>query len=706
MKIKNKNLNSVAAYLAVTVLLTACGGGGGAGGSSDGDINQPVDGKPSAVDDVVSVREGETVQIFVLQNDDFGSDGHATTTISLSQAPGQGHASVDDNGTPNDASDDFFIYTASKAGSASDSFVYGISDSDGDTDTATVTVSIEQKTDFIDFAITSAGKPKVIKFTWSVDIEPAEYRLEYNPDGVSGYHAFDINGDGSIDDKDLIEGSASEVEVELSIHLLGRTNNATFQLVALSAGGEELDTSDYAYVSTSSQILDQITGYFKASNTSATAYFGYSVAISSDGTTMIVGAEQEDTDVGNSGAAYIFVRNADRTWSEQAVLKASTLGSDHFGGSVSISGDGNTVAVGAEWESSAATGIDGDELDNSANLSGAVYVFTRSVGGGWSQQAFIKASNTDMNDHFGADVSLSADGDKLAVGASWEGSAASGVGADESNNDAGTAGAAYVFSRESGVWKQDAYIKASNPEAQDYFGSKVALSGDGITLAVAAPMESSNAVGVDGVENSNDAPDSGAVYVYEFNGTQWVQTAYIKASNTDSEDEFGHDVALSYSGDTLAVSASGEDSDSTGINSDSTDNSGSERGAAYIFSRGEGAGWFQHSYIKPSFIPSGFASSLALSSAGDVLSVGAERYASWAGAVFTFKLIEDTTWTEVGLVDAPAFDVNDSMGFSVALSGDGKTLVAGAKGEDSSASGIGGDHANNDADSSGAVWMY
>lgn len=701
---KNKKLFCTLSFFIASLLLTACGGGGGSSPSND--QPQPVDGKPIAADDVVSAREGDSVQVFVLQNDDFGPDGHASTNITLSQAPEHGHAAVDDNGTPNDASDDFFTYTANRDTSGSDHFVYSISDSDGDTDSATVNISIEQKTDFTDFGITSAGKPKFLKFTWSVDADPARYRLEYNPDGSSGYGVFDINGDGLLDDKDMIDGSASEVEVEMSIHLLGRVNDATFQLVALSADGEVLDTSDYAYVSTSSQILDQITGYFKASNTSAFSYFGYSVAISSDGSTLVVGAEQEHTGVDNSGAAYIFVRNPDGVWSEQAVLKASTLDSDHFGGSVSISADGNTVAVGAQWESSMTTGINGDELDDSANLSGAVYVFTRDLADDWSQQAFIKASNTDMNDHFGADVSLSADGDKLAVGASWEGSAANGVGADESNNDAQTAGAVYIFSRESGAWQQDAFIKASNPEAQDYFGTAIALSGDGSTLAVGAPMESSDSVGVNGDDSNNDAPDSGAVYVYEVNGVTWEQAAFIKASNTDSEDEFGRDVALSFSGNTLAASAPGEDSDSTGVNSDGSDDSGSERGAAYIFTRAEGGDWMQHSYIKPSFIPNGFASSLALSSDGDILSVGAERYASWAGAVFTFKLVDETTWTEVGLVDAPTFGVNDSMGFSVALSGNGKTLVAGAKGEDSSATGIGGDQSNNDSESSGAVWMY
>jgi hypothetical protein len=79
--------------------------------------------------------------------------------------------------------------------------------------------------------------------------------------------------------------------------------------------------------------------------------------------------------------------------------------------------------VGASLEDSAATGIDGDQSDNSATNAGAVYVYTRDATGVWSQQAYIKASNTDAEDEFGL-VALS--GDTLAVGAFQEASAASG----------------------------------------------------------------------------------------------------------------------------------------------------------------------------------------------------------------------------------------------------------------------------------------
>jgi hypothetical protein len=198
--------------------------------------------------------------------------------------------------------------------------------------------------------------------------------------------------------------------------------------------------------------------------------------------------------------------------SQQVYIKASNTGhyigyGDSFGSSVSLSGD--TLAVGARGEDSNATGINGNEDDNSADNSGAVYVFTR-AGMTWTQQAYIKASNTNGSDAFGSSVSLS--GDTLAVGAVGEASNATGINGNEADNNARYSGAVYVFTRAGTTWTQQAYIKASNTNVEDYFGSSVSLSGD--TLAVAAPFEASNATGINGNEADNNAPYAGAVYVW------------------------------------------------------------------------------------------------------------------------------------------------------------------------------------------------
>ncbi len=105
----------------------------------------------------------------------------------------------------------------------------------------------------------------------------------------------------------------------------------------------------------------------------------------------------------------------------------------HTGNSVAISRDGNTMAIGAPYESSGATGINGDQSDNSVYSAGAVYVFTRQ-GDTWVQQAYVKASNTGLGDHFGSSVVLSGDGNTLAVAAHFESSAATGVGGNQSDD--------------------------------------------------------------------------------------------------------------------------------------------------------------------------------------------------------------------------------------------------------------------------------
>src|SRR5207237_799860 len=122
---------------------------------------------------------------------------------------------------------------------------------------------------------------------------------------------------------------------------------------------------------------------------------------------------------------------------QQAYLKASNTDSiDYFGNNVALSADGNTLAVGAYREASATMGINGNQMDNSKSGSGAVYIFSRS-GGSWSQQAYLKASNTDSGDSFGGSVALSADGNTLAVGAYGEGSAATSVNGNQMDNSKG-----------------------------------------------------------------------------------------------------------------------------------------------------------------------------------------------------------------------------------------------------------------------------
>jgi hypothetical protein len=202
--------------------------------------------------------------------------------------------------------------------------------------------------------------------------------------------------------------------------------------------------------------------------------------------------------------------------------------------------------------------------------------------GVWAQEAYVKASNTGLGDGFGYSVALSADGTTLAVGARDEDSAATGIGGDQTSNRFINSGAVYVFRRTAGVWAQEAYVKASNTGADDYFGWSVALSADGSALAVGAPEEDSAATGIGGDQTSNAANQSGAGYVFRRSATTWVQEAYVKASNTAATDSLGAG-AISGDASTLAVGAYQEDSNATGVGGDQLNNAAADSGAVYVY---------------------------------------------------------------------------------------------------------------------------
>lgn len=371
--------------------------------------------------------------------------------------------------------------------------------------------------------------------------------------------------------------------------------------------------------------------YIKASNAQAGDNFGSSVALSGD--TLVVGAPGEDSvsaainagqvdnTASNAGAAYVFVRSG-TTWAQQAYIKTPNMGAgDKLGFAVALSGD--TLAVAAPNEDSAARGVDGPMSDENASNAGAVYVFVR-AGTTWRYQSYLKASNTGANDLFGFAVALS--GDTLAVSADNEASAAFGVGGDQGDDSAAGAGAVYMFVRNTAnaTWSQQAYIKASNTGRGDFFGSAVALSGD--TLAVGAYHEASAANTVNGNQGDDNAKDAGAVYVFARTGTTWMQQAYIKAANAGAGDLFGASVALS--GDTLAVGAYAEDSTAA----DPADNTSSDAGAAYVFAR-TGNTWSQQSFVKPTSTTMRDLFGWSVALAPNTLAVGALQEASCATGI-------------------------------------------------------------------------
>ncbi len=307
--------------------------------------------------------------------------------------------------------------------------------------------------------------------------------------------------------------------------------------------------------------------YIKASNTDSNDRFGITVSLSGDGNTLVAGAVGEANSIsgvnngGQSsntatfvGAVYVFRFN-NGVWTQQAYIKASNPGgSDRFGESTSLSADGNMLAVGATGEGNKSTGINnGGESNNEATGSGTVYVF-RFDGSHWTQQAYIKATKVKASDDFGRSVSLSTNGNTIAVGAPNEDGASTGVNGVQ-NSSATNTGAVYVFRISSGVWSQQAYIKTLNLRDRNNFGNAVSLSADGNILAAGANLEFGSATGVGGVDD-NTIFRAGATYSFEFNNGTWSQRAYIKATENATVAQFGNSVSLSSSGGTLAVGLS------------------------------------------------------------------------------------------------------------------------------------------------------
>jgi hypothetical protein len=266
--------------------------------------------------------------------------------------------------------------------------------------------------------------------------------------------------------------------------------------------------------------------------------FGYSVSLSSDGNTALIGAIYEDTSAATSnGAAYVFTRSGS-TWTQQAKLLASDFGNnDQFGTSVYLSSDGNTALIGAATETT------------SFSSQGAAYVFTRS-GSTWTQQAKLLAGDAGSNDYLGLAVSLSADGNTALLGAR-----------NESTSPTTENGAAYVFTRSGSTWTQQAKLLAGDKASYDYFGNSVSLSSNGNIAIIGAYLEATS-------PNSSN----GAAYVFTRSGSTWTQQQKIGANDAANSDYFGRSVALSADGSVAMISADGEDTSPT-----------SQQGAVYVF---------------------------------------------------------------------------------------------------------------------------
>lgn len=327
--------------------------------------------------------------------------------------------------------------------------------------------------------------------------------------------------------------------------------------------------------------------------------------------------------------------------------------------------------------------------------------------------AYVKASNTNKDDMFGSVVALSGDGNTLAVSAPDEDSAAKGVNST-AKTSVTNSGAVYIYTRSATGWKQQAYVKASNPKEGGLFGNALALSNDGNLLAVGSTGESSSATGINGNQDDTSMPGSGAVYVFARNGAAWSQQAYVKSSNTGGPVvgyQFGYAVSLSSDGSTLAVSQTSDPSNATGINGNQKNAQAPDSGAVFVFAH-NGDSWTQQAYVKPwnTTTPGVlFGYSVGLNATGDTLAVGTYDELGGEGALYVFGRNKGR-WAQEARLHASNAERGDSLGCSIAISDDGNTIVGGAFDEDAILAGIqppdAGAHDEADDDSTGAAYVF
>ena len=399
--------------------------------------------------------------------------------------------------------------------------------------------------------------------------------------------------------------------------------------------------------------------------------FGHGVALSSDGATVLVGAPDDD---GELGAAWVFTRSgsgAETTWAPQGAkltAGAEESGEGHFGGSVALSADGDTALVGAP-------------RDN--NGLGAVWVFTRS-GSAWAPQAKLTggAQESASGGWFGDSVALSADGNTALVSAPV---------------DHGDTGAVWVFTRSGSAWTRQAKLTGGAEEHESgWFGGSVALSADGNTALIGDPA---------------DAGKVGAVWVFTRSGSgseaTWAQQgAKLTGGDEESgEGRFGGSVALSGDGDTALVGgrSDGSGAGAVWVFTRSGSGSGSEatwarQGAKLTGSEGSGgeggggeAGSGEEEGGEEESGQGRFGGSVSLSGDGNTALVGARNDGNGRGAVWVFAR-SGSTWTRQGAkLTGTQEPGKGQFGYSVALSADAQTAAIGGVA----------DHGR-----AGAAWMF
>lgn len=486
------------------------------------------------------------------------------------------------------------------------------------------------------------------------------------------------------------------------LHAQGNDRNATDQFgynvagsgktLAVGVPGHDYKGHNTGYITNAGAVLmfnwnsDTNTWDFiqklLPSNRAASSAFGTKVTLRGD--VLAVYAS-----VLTTGNVVVFERNEDGEWIETANLlptgwsaPTDAVGTAQFGFSVGLHND--TLAIGAP------THTIKDESGTFAN-AGAVYIY-RKTGGAWNLEGKLASpdrASTLVNRVFGYGVDVR--DNILVVGET-------GASTDADGGDTKTgAGAAWVFKRDNqNVWNLDQKISAVGQDrnASDNLGQSVAATSD--TLVVGAPNQDYD------VNSQNMVTNAGAVYIWNWNGTNWVFGQKLVPTGTNARntnDRFGQVVAID--GDTIAVGVPVHGYDANG------GVTAASAGAVFVF-RNQSGTWVQEARVlpEPSSRVAGWTFGYALDVQGDVLVASsldtlnpAGTALNQAGAVYVFNRT-GSTWTQEAKVTAPTADQAASNKFGESVSyRDGLLLV----GSSSHALDFDGTNSQTGA---GAAWLY
>jgi hypothetical protein len=293
----------------------------------------------------------------------------------------------------------------------------------------------------------------------------------------------------------------------------------------------------------------------KPTDGSGADMFGFHVAV--HGQTVLVGAPYDSTGGSHAGAVYSFERN-NGSWSQQKIVVSNPSAEASLGVSVAIEGD--LLVAGAMQDSSA------------AEMAGSAYVFARS-GGSWNEQERLQAPSPKALATFGMSVAVQR-GSILVTA----------PGLDLRGRQT-PPGEAFLFQVDPGSskWTVKQQLRGAAPRSVDLFGGSAALTPSAIV--VGANGDASSSRGIDGDPNRNDATLAGAAYLFARQGSDYVQSAYLKAFNADADDNYGHSVTATES--YLAVGSPFESGGQHGVHSQDDANGASNEarasGVVYVY---------------------------------------------------------------------------------------------------------------------------